>query len=132
MAKKIVPSIATPKTGGRLRRQEQDAPADSKGRDFHRGMCQGALGGTLHRFREFLIEQQGPAGTRIHRDDARQMNYLLKDFETEMLELIKDARIQKHGVRDPSGANPVVDGPSNVVSFRTREELNRGVPEVTA
>jgi len=110
-----------PKAGGRLRnpRPEQDAPADTKARDSHRGMCSGYLGAIINRFRELLRETQFE-GTRIHKEDARQMNLLVLEFETEMRELIKGVRIQQHGVRDLSVAIPAASDLSNVVAFRTR------------
>lgn len=107
-----------PKAGGRLRnpRPELDVAADTKGRDYHRGTCLGCLGGTLERLHELVTEPNDERGTRIHKDDARQIRHLLSEFETEMRELLKDVRVQKHGVRDLSIAAPMADL-SNIVAF---------------
>ena len=107
--------------GARLRnaRREQDAPANKKDSDVHRGICEGTLAALLDRFRAVFTEPQ-LAGTRIHKADAREMNDLLVAFETEMREIIKNARVQQHGSRDPSTAVSVGADLSNVVPFRTK------------
>jgi hypothetical protein len=106
-----------PKAGGRLRnpRPEQDVAADTKKRDTHRGTCRGYLDGVLGSVREFLTEPKDDT-LRVHSEDARQIKYLLLEFETEMIELIKHMRIQQRGVRDLSIAAPMADL-SNVVAF---------------
>jgi hypothetical protein len=110
----------SPKTGGRLRnsRIERDKPADAQATDRHRGRCRGFLDGLLINVNEFLSEPQG--GTRIHKDDARQIKALVEEFRAEAFELFRDVRIQEHGVRDPSIDDPAGADLSNVVSFRDR------------
>ena len=111
-----------PKAGGRLRnpRPELDVAADTKDRDCHLGMCLGCLGGTLDRLHELVTEPNDKRGTRIHKDDARQIRHLLSEFETEMRELLKDVRVQKHGVRDRAVDVSMAADTSNVVSLMIR------------
>jgi hypothetical protein len=115
------------KAGGRLRnaRVERDAPADTSGRDHHHGMCIGFLHSSLESFREFLTEVQHK-GTRIHKDDARQMKYLVLEFETEMLALFKGMRVQQDGVRDRAVDVPMAADTSNVVSLMIRLSAAEG------
>jgi hypothetical protein len=116
-----------PKAGGRLRnaRVERDAPADAGSAEYHRGTCIGRLHGTLESFREFLTEPNHK-GTRIHKDDARQMKYLVLEFETEMLALFNDTRVQQHGVRDRAVDVPMPADTSNVVSLMIRRSAAEG------
>jgi hypothetical protein len=120
-------SNSTPKVraksaaGGRLRnaRIERDKPADARATDCHRGMCLGYLGGRMGTFREFFADPH--SGTRIHKEDARQMRQLLDEFEIEMRSLIRDVRIQQHGVRDEAIDDPAGADLSNVISIMDRK-----------
>jgi hypothetical protein len=116
-----------PKGGGWLRdaRVERDAPADTRSAEYHRGMCIGHLRSTLESFREFLTETQHK-GTRIHKDDARQMKYLVLEFETEMLALFNGMRVQQDGVRDKAVDVPTRTDTSNVVSLMIRRGAAEG------
>jgi hypothetical protein len=102
--------------GNRLRnaRIERDKGADAQATAIHRGRCRGFLEAKVEDFREFFADPQG--GTCIHKEDARQMRQLLDEFEIEMRSLIRDVRIQQHGVRDLGVAAPMADL-SNVVAF---------------
>jgi hypothetical protein len=115
-----------PKAGGRLRnaRVERDAPADIRKRDYHHGTCIGFLRSGLESLHEFLTEPQ--EGTRIHKDDARQMRYLILEFETEMLALFNGMRVQQHGVRDKVVDDPMRVDTSNVVSLKIRRSAVEG------
>lgn len=112
--------MAKPKAGGRLRNPtpERDAAADDRARSAHVGMAKGFTGGLLERLREFLTDPQ--EGTRIHKDDVRQMKHLIQEFETEMRELFKEMRVQQHGVRDMSLDDPTGADLTNVISFKDR------------
>jgi hypothetical protein len=116
----------TPKAGGRLRnaRVERDAPADTRKRDYHHGMCIGFLRGSLESLHEFLTESQD--GTRIHKDDAREMKCLVLEFETEMLALFNGMRVQQHGVRDRAVDVSMAADTSNVVSLMIRRSAAEG------
>jgi len=110
------------KVGERLRnaRIERDKPASAEATDLHRGTCRGFLKVHLERFREFVADPDPQDGTRIHKEDARQMRQLLDDFAIEMRTLMRDARIQRHGVRDEAVDDPAGADLSNVISFRDR------------
>jgi len=69
----------------------------------------------MSHMREFIADVKG--GTRIHKEDARQMRQLIDDFETEMRVIIGTVRIQQHGVRDEAIDDPGADL-SNVISFK--------------
>ncbi len=93
--------------GGRLRnaRIERDKPAAAQATSDHRSMCRGFFDGLFMRVNEFLSEPHN--GTRMHKDDAREVKALVEELRAEAFERFRVARIQQHGIRDCSIVAPV-------------------------